>query len=70
MQGIEYKFENEAAEVANAIRHFAQNPEAIDNFESYISIHFDKWLEKWASTPGGFASELTHFSHIYDEMPF
>ena len=47
MQGIERRFENEAAEVANAIRHFAQHPDALDDFESYLSISFDKWLEKF-----------------------
>lgn len=47
-----------------AIRKFADNPAAIDNFESYLSYHFDKWYDKFANTPDGLISEFTMFSGI------
>ena len=29
------------------------NPDSedLDNFESYLSYHFDVWMEKWANSP-------------------
>ena len=58
--------ENAALTVA-AIRHFAENPEALENFESYLSQHYDIWLTKYANTPDGLTAELSHFAHIRED---
>lgn len=50
--------------LGDALRKFAENPGAIDNFEGYLSIHFDKWLKDFASDPAGLAGELKNFSEI------
>lgn len=59
-------YEKEARIVAEAIRTLAKDEEALDNFEYYLSRHFAAWLEKFANTPCGMASELNSFAHIND----
>ena len=58
------KFEQLAHEFAEAIRVFAEKPDNIDNFESYLSYHFDVWMEKYASNPEGLVSEMKHFAEM------
>lgn len=58
------KYENEAKVFAEAIRAFAKNEDALDNFECYLSSHFDTWLQKFADTPEGISEELNSFAHI------
>jgi hypothetical protein len=60
----ERKFEQLAHEFAEAIRMFAENPDNIDDFESYLSYHFDVWMEKYASYPEGLVSEFKHFAEM------
>lgn len=50
--------------LCNAIKKFAENPGAIDNFESYLSNHFDVWMNEYVNTPSGLVSEFKHFSEI------
>lgn len=57
-------YTRQAAEVARALRNFANNEEAIENFESYLSYCFGAWVEKYASDPDGIAAELLSFSVI------
>lgn len=47
-----------------AIKNFATRPEALENFENYLEKHFESWVEKWANTPEGLASEMLMFSTI------
>ncbi len=56
-----------AALIVAAIRHFAENPEALENFESYLTQHYDIWLTKYANTPDGLTAELSHFAHIGED---
>lgn len=58
------KYEKEAKVFAEAIRAFAKNEDALDNFECYLSLHFDTWLQKFAATPEGIAKELNSFAQI------
>ena len=44
------KYTIEAAQFCNAIRELANKPENLQNLESYLERHFDKWLEKYANT--------------------
>ena len=38
------KYTIEAAQFCNAIRELANKPENLQNLESYLERHFDKWL--------------------------
>ena len=54
----------EAEQVCDAIRELANKPENLQNLESYLEWHFDKWLEKYASTPDGIAAEMSSFAQM------
>ena len=56
------QYEAEAHKVVEAIKTIASKPANLDNLESYLSQHFDKWLEKYGSTPDGLAEELASFA--------
>lgn len=53
-----------AKEFVNVIREMANKPNNLDNFESYLSQHFDVWMEKFANTPEGLTSELKSFAEM------
>ena len=36
----------------------------IDNFESYLSYHFDAWMEKFAHDPESLTSEVKQFAEM------
>lgn len=59
-------YAEQAEKVKNAILKLASDPDALDNFESYLSIHFDAWLRDYANTPETFACELTCFAKMFD----
>lgn len=61
---IERPYEDAAAKIAEAIRAFAKNPANLDNFESYLSIHFKSWMEKYANTPEDIAQEFANFAYM------
>lgn len=54
-------FEKEAHEMVEAIKEIAKCEDSCDRLESYLACHFDKWLEKFASTPEGIVFELQSF---------
>ena len=58
------KYTIEAAQFCNAIRELANKPENLQNLESYLEYHFDKWMEKYASTPDGIAAEMSNFAQM------
>ena len=58
------KYTVEAAQFCNAIREFANKPENLQNLESYLEWHFDKWMEKYANTPDGIAAEMSSFAQM------
>ena len=61
----ESPFEKEAEIMKNAILAFAEDRDALENFESYLSYHFDKWMRKYASTPGDMCGEFNSFAHMF-----
>ena len=61
---VQRKFEEQAKRFCDAIRAMANNEYAINNFEDYLSIHFDIWLEIYAGTPEDIAGELKEFASI------
>ena len=58
------KYTIEAAQFCNAIRELANKPENLQNLESYLEYHFDKWMEKYASTPDDMAAEISNFAQM------
>ena len=58
------KYTVEAAQFCNAIRELASKPENLQNLESYLGYHFDKWMEKYASTPDDIAAEMSSFAQM------
>ena len=58
------KYTVEAAQFCNAIRELASKPENLQNLESYLEWNFDKWLEKYASTPDDMAAEMSNFAQM------
>lgn len=58
------KYTIEAAQFCNAIRELANKPENLQNLESYLEYHFDKWMEKYASTPDDMAAEMSNFAQM------
>lgn len=58
------KYTIEAAQFCNAIRELANKPENLQNLESYLEYHFDKWMEKYASTPDDMATEMSNFAQM------
>lgn len=50
--------------LVNAIKTLTQKPENLDNFENYLSAHFDVWFNKYANTPEGLIFELEQFAEM------
>ena len=61
---MERQYAEEARQFCAAIKKLAANEAALENFESYLSMHFDKWLKHYADYPGGITYELETFAEI------
>lgn len=48
----------------DAIKELASNQKKLDNLESYLSKHFDIWMERYANTPYDITYELKGFAEI------
>lgn len=48
----------------NAIMELANKPNNLDNLESYLSRHFDKWLEWIGNNPENLADEMKSFADM------
>lgn len=64
VSGSQYQFEEEAADFCKAIKRLAENPDSLENLESYLSGHFQSWLEKFANKPENIAAELAAFTEM------
>jgi hypothetical protein len=53
-----------ATEFIKALKTISQKPKNLDNFECYLSCHFDEWLKKWGNTPEKITSELKQFAEM------
>ena len=58
------RYEKQATQFCEAICTLANNTENLENLESYLSYHFEKWLKSWANTPEGLAAEMKHFAEM------
>jgi len=59
----ERKYEEEARELANAIKKMVENDNLM-NFESYLSYHFDIWFTKYANSIDGLIHEFKTFAEM------
>lgn len=64
MSNRDYKEQAEA--FCKAIKLLAEREDALENFELYLSHHFETWLQKRANTPERISEELMDFANIYD----
>ena len=56
---------NESAKMfVNAIKTIASKENNLSNLESYLSYHFQTWLEKYANSPEELANELKQFAEM------
>ena len=53
-----------AAIFVNTIKEIAGKPNNLANLESYLSHHFDVWMEKFANMPETLTSELKCFAEM------
>lgn len=60
----EHKHEQTAGQLIEAIKTIASKPANLDNLESYLTHHFQKWLETYANTPEKLTAELKHFAEM------
>lgn len=58
------KYEKEAMLFIEAIKTLSQKQENLQNFESYLSHHFETWLKRYANTPDGIIYELKAFADM------
>lgn len=58
-------YHKEAQTIAEAIKKFAEDKEALDNFEDYLARHFYVWMQKWAHSPAGLADEFKSFANMF-----
>lgn len=58
------KYEKQATQFCEAICTLANNTENLENLESYLSCHFEKWLKIWANSPEGLAAEMKEFAEM------
>ena len=61
----ENQFATEAEIMKNAILAFAEDREALENFECYLSHHFDAWMKKYARTPDEMCGEFKNFAEMF-----
>ena len=58
------RYQEQAKALCNALKAMTNNEYSIENFESYLSYHFDTWLRMYANTPDDMTAEIQHFANI------
>lgn len=58
------KYAKVAKVFINAIKEITTKQDNLDNLESYLSQHFDVWIERYANTPEGITYELKGFAEM------
>ena len=51
-----------AADFAEAIKRLAENPQNLENLQSYLAQHFPEWLER-CNAPEKIAAEMLSFAN-------
>ena len=57
-------YKEESKIFVDAIKILAENPDNLDNLESYLSVHFPEWLARYANTPENLAGEMKQFAEM------
>lgn len=57
-------YSKEAKSFCESIKALADRPDNLENLESYLTQHFQTWLDRYASTPEDITSELSAFAGI------
>lgn len=57
-------YDKEAALFVESIKTLAQKENNLDNLESYLSMHFYTWMQKFANTPEKIAAEIKAFANM------
>lgn len=57
-------YKKESKMFIDAIKTISTKENNLDNLEIYLSIHFEKWMQKFANTPAGLAYELKIFADM------
>lgn len=47
-----------------SIQNLANNPQNLRNLETYLSYHFDAWMQKFANTPEKITHEIKEFANM------
>ena len=53
-----------AKEFCAAIRTLAENPERLENFESYLNYHFNEWFSDFITCPENLIYEIQQFAEM------
>ena len=53
-----------AKQIADVLRKFAEKPQNIDNFESYLKYCFIGWKENIANTPEKMIEDMKHYAEM------
>ena len=61
---MERLYNKEAAQFIEAIKTIASKPENMENLESYLSIHFANWINRFASSPEDLVCEIQEFANM------
>ena len=61
---MERLYNKEAAQFIEAIKTIASKPENLENLESYLSIHFANWINRFASSPEDLVCEIQEFANM------
>lgn len=56
--------ESFAKAFCEAMKELANNENALNNFESYLGQHFEKWVKNYAHDMEGLTYELQSFAQI------
>ena len=61
---MENHMEKVAEQFVNAIKTIAEKPENLDNFQWYLSYHFEAWVKEYANTPEGLTAEMVEVANM------
>ena len=57
-------YKKESKIFIDAIKTISKKQNNLENLELYLSMHFKKWMQKFASTPEALAYELKFFADM------
>ena len=57
------KNEENARLFVEAVKKISKKNYVLENFESYLSWHFDSWLEKYSANPDTFVEEFLYWAN-------